>query len=395
MKILSGLTLLTLGMTSLSACTGGGLNNQSSQASSISISYIASATGDSNLTISQLSQPVVSGGAVKFTVSGVVGYTSGSTVGGTCPAGTWSGTDYTTGNITSNCTVSFSSVPTPPDIGSDMTFSGVSNSGLTVNWGTASDVIDATNQLKYKVVKASSTSSVDTVDKFDAITTSGAGLVQDWTTNSTSVTLNGLSAGDFHYYVVGIKNARGGIAMYYPLGRVTGKILYLSTSWIPGNFGALSNADNFCSSHKNLVTDTTATIKAMITDGATRVACATPYCGGGASENVDWPLAANVTYYTSEGLVLGTTSAAGIFTSDFSNPVTPGYIVFTLLGLKTDWTSYSPAELCSSYTSADQSGSYLGNATQTGIASFLFYSVSNCENLTTGVLQQKLVCVEQ
>ncbi len=43
-----------------------------------------------------------------FTVTASTGYSLSNTVGGTCPAGSWSGSTYTTGAITSSCTLSFS-----------------------------------------------------------------------------------------------------------------------------------------------------------------------------------------------------------------------------------------------------------------------------------------------
>jgi hypothetical protein len=42
-----------------------------------------------------------------FTVTANSGYTTDATVGGTCPAGSWSGNVYTTGAILADCTVSF------------------------------------------------------------------------------------------------------------------------------------------------------------------------------------------------------------------------------------------------------------------------------------------------
>ena len=53
-------------------------------------------------------QSVTSGGTTSFTVTANSGYVVSSTVGGTCPAGSWNGSTYTTGAITTNCSVSFS-----------------------------------------------------------------------------------------------------------------------------------------------------------------------------------------------------------------------------------------------------------------------------------------------
>lgn len=56
-------------------------------------------------------QTVASGGTQAFSVSAEVGYTLSTTVGGTCPAGSWASTVYTTGAITADCTVTFSGTP--------------------------------------------------------------------------------------------------------------------------------------------------------------------------------------------------------------------------------------------------------------------------------------------
>jgi hypothetical protein len=68
------------------------------------------ASGNGNETISPSTPQAVTYGATQaFTVTANTGYTVSKTVGGTCPAGSWSGNTYTTGAVTSNCSVSFSS----------------------------------------------------------------------------------------------------------------------------------------------------------------------------------------------------------------------------------------------------------------------------------------------
>jgi hypothetical protein len=71
--------------------------------------YTANASGDGNESITPSSSTVDYGNKASFTVTANTGYTRDTAVGGTCPAGSWSGSVYTTGVITSNCTVSFSS----------------------------------------------------------------------------------------------------------------------------------------------------------------------------------------------------------------------------------------------------------------------------------------------
>lgn len=360
--------------------------------------FTVTPSADANTTISPNTAQTVNYNTTKsFTVTGNSGYTANSTVGGTCAAGSWSGSTYTTGNVTANCTVSFSSTANPPTVGTAITFSGVSTSGLTVNWGTATDSADASNQLQYKVVKATSSSNISTAAQVNAITTTGAGLVQDWTTNVTTTALTGLSAGDYHYYAVAVKNTRGGVAVYTPTGRVAGKIAYMSTSSEVANFGAISNADSFCSTHRHAVADTTATVKAMIADGTTRIACTSANCAvSGASENVNWPLNANYTYYVPAGGVWGTTNSAGIFTSNFSNAFTSYQYTFLILGLNSDWTSTISAATCQSYTSSSSSdGIQLGDASRTVLSDFLLISNTSCDYASNGTVGAYLICIEQ
>ncbi|MDP1574134.1 MAG: thaumatin family protein [Coxiellaceae bacterium] len=71
------------------------------------LTYTITPTGDGNETISPSSQAVTHGNTTTFTVTPSTNYTLG-TPGGTCPAGSFSGSVYTTGAITGNCTLTFS-----------------------------------------------------------------------------------------------------------------------------------------------------------------------------------------------------------------------------------------------------------------------------------------------
>jgi len=53
------------------------------------------------------------GATASFTITPAAGYIKPITVGGTCPQGGWNGDLYTTGAITSNCTLTLSSTGTP------------------------------------------------------------------------------------------------------------------------------------------------------------------------------------------------------------------------------------------------------------------------------------------
>lgn len=71
--------------------------------------YTVTPSGDGHETISPSTPQTVTYGATQeFTVTANTGYTLSNIVGGSCPAGSWSGNTYTTGPITTSCSVSFS-----------------------------------------------------------------------------------------------------------------------------------------------------------------------------------------------------------------------------------------------------------------------------------------------
>ncbi|MBI1859885.1 MAG: hypothetical protein HYR96_03080 [Deltaproteobacteria bacterium] len=72
--------------------------------------YTATPSADSHTTVSPSSAQAINyGGTATFTLTADTGYTLSSAVGGTCPGGSLSGSTYTTGAITGDCTVIFSS----------------------------------------------------------------------------------------------------------------------------------------------------------------------------------------------------------------------------------------------------------------------------------------------
>jgi len=72
------------------------------------VTYPITPSGDGHESIAPSTpQTVADGSTQSFTVTADDGYTLSDAVGGTCRAGSWSGSVYTTGVITSSCTVSF------------------------------------------------------------------------------------------------------------------------------------------------------------------------------------------------------------------------------------------------------------------------------------------------
>lgn len=84
--------------------------------------------------------------------------------------------------------------------------------------------------------------------------------------------------------------------------------------------------------------------KAMLVDGMSmnRVACITPNCSGGLTEQIDWVLKPNQMYQRSDGTVIATTNADGIFnfsTALVNSISATSNVAWT--GMLNDWTADS------------------------------------------------------
>ena len=69
--------------------------------------FTATASAGLGGSVSPASRSVTSGASAQFTATANTGYVTNGAVGGTCPAGSWNGSNYTTGAIPTNCTASF------------------------------------------------------------------------------------------------------------------------------------------------------------------------------------------------------------------------------------------------------------------------------------------------
>jgi hypothetical protein len=118
-------------------------------------------------------------------------------------------------------TTSAASDTTAPTVGTVISFSGTSSAGTTVTWGAATDNVTAQTNLSYKLVQASSSAAIDTVNEADA-----AAAVAGWTVNLTSYSVSGLSASTTYYFAVLVKDAAGNKSLYSPVSVTT----YAATS---------------------------------------------------------------------------------------------------------------------------------------------------------------------
>ena len=210
---------------------------------------------------------------------------------------------------------------TGPTAGTGISFTNIGDTSVTVNWGVANDASTSTSTLEYKVVKASTSADIDTIAEIDAATT-----VTDWTSNITSTTATGLTQATTYYFAVLVRDESGNKVLYSPKVRFTGKMIYvthyptLPFHWqqtqvfLGSELGGISGADQKCSTYKPPYSgvDQTSQVKAMLVDGTNRRACVGSICTN-PSENIDWVLSPNTSYYNIWGDRNRTTNTGGVF----------------------------------------------------------------------------------
>ncbi len=109
---------------------------------------------------------------------------------------------------------------TAPTAGTAISFSGVSATSLSVNWGAATDAVTAQASLEYKVVKDNTAAvNIDTVAEIDA--KSGGDLLQDYTANITTKAVTALTASTTYHFAVIVRDAAGNKTVYAPASQAT------------------------------------------------------------------------------------------------------------------------------------------------------------------------------
>jgi alpha-tubulin suppressor-like RCC1 family protein len=106
-----------------------------------------------------------------------------------------------------------------PTIGTNIVASNIDIDRLTLSWGAASDQYTAAANLEYRVVKASTSTAIDTIEKVDSI--SGANEVMDWTANITTVDALNLASGTTYFFAVVVRNEAELKALYGPISATT------------------------------------------------------------------------------------------------------------------------------------------------------------------------------
>lgn len=109
---------------------------------------------------------------------------------------------------------------TAPTTGAPVDLFAMTASGMKASWGAAADGATLTADLEYRIVIATDSSSIDTVEEVAGMT--GGAVSLDWTKATLSTSLTGLASGTTYYVAVAVRDAAGNIALYPIASAATG-----------------------------------------------------------------------------------------------------------------------------------------------------------------------------
>ncbi|MFO7812190.1 MAG: hypothetical protein R6V21_04425, partial [Pelovirga sp.] len=125
--------------------TTGSINRDCTVALSFSMQRSVTASAGKGGQVTPANRQVASGSRANFNLQPDAGYTSLEQVSGSCPGGSWSGNTYTTGIITTHCTIDFAFSP----LVSNVAVSAVAGAGGGVN--QAVQVVNRGNRAEFNV----------------------------------------------------------------------------------------------------------------------------------------------------------------------------------------------------------------------------------------------------
>jgi uncharacterized repeat protein (TIGR02543 family) len=139
---------------------------------------------------------------------------------------------------------------TAPSIGAG-TVLAPSRSTTTVGltWLEASDNATLTAQLKYKVVYSTTLANLSTITNANA-----ADVGMDWTANTTSATVSGLTPNTEYFFAVLVKDAIGNMALYSTVSKTTSATGYTVTYSGNGNTSGSVPVDSTSYNNTAIVT---------------------------------------------------------------------------------------------------------------------------------------------
>lgn len=167
-------------------------------------------------------------------------------------------------------------------------------------------------------------------------------------------------------------------------------IIFVTSSTPNGDFGGIAAADALCMADANYPAGS-GVFKALLVDSVNRIACTTASCGiGGASEHVDWVLAASTAYVRLDGTTaIGTTTSLGLLPTTLTNSFN-GAATFSWTGLDGNPLWVTDSNICSTWTSSSGIATgAVGQNNQTAVSSAIGVGGGFCD------IGKPLVCVEQ
>ncbi|MFZ5629726.1 MAG: DUF1554 domain-containing protein [Spirochaetota bacterium] len=166
--------------------------------------------------------------------------------------------------------------------------------------------------------------------------------------------------------------------------------IFVTSAQYDGNLGGITGADAKCNA--DAAKPNASTYRAILSDGITRIACATADCGGasGVEQSVDWPLFPGRTYVRADGTTpIGTANASAIFPiPSLTGPVQSSPATQVWTGLDS-WTWH--ANNCQQWTTGNSGGNLgaTGVANSGTVATAFWNTTGNCNG------SRPLYCAEQ
>jgi len=195
--------------------------------------------------------------------------------------------------------------------------SGISDTGVTVSWGAASDAVTSAANLQYRLVRAATSAAIDTIAKVDAAA-AGVTVVDNYTANLTTRNVTGLTDSTTYFFALVVRDAAGNKAIYAPVSTTTSAAGTTASPVLnpaPGTFGTAPNLQM-----------TSATVGAAIcyATGATTPVCDAPKTGCTTGTLYTAPISVTVTAtYKAIACKTGNTDSSqtsGLYTIDTTAP---------------------------------------------------------------------------
>lgn len=246
-----------------------------------------------------------------------------------------------------------------------------SATSVSLTWSAATDNSTLASALLYKVVQASTTSSINTVANADAATT-----VTDWTANITSASATGLTTSTAYAFAVLVKDEAGNKSLYTPISVTTG-IPDSTAPTVGGSFSGAPGSTTIALAW-NAATDNVtaaASLEYKVVTASLTSSINTITLANSASTVQDWT--ANITSYSVTGLTQEVTYAYAVLVRDAAHNMA----LYTPISVTTILPESTPPTITA--------GSLSGGTSQT--TATLVWTAGTDNSTPASFLQYKIV----